>query len=377
VCQFLFLAITAQTRDEFCIGAWQQDAHSRATMTNLPCAVSSEALDEMMSRPPARVIESLRAVEGDVAVLGASGKMGFQLCRMLRRAFDESGRTNRVVAVSRFSAQGSREKFEVAGLDVVAVDLSDEGALAGLPEWSTIFYLAGVKFGTSGESGILQKMNVDMPRAVARRFRNADIVALSTGCVYSFVTPETGGSTEDSETNPVGEYAQSCLGREQAFVSAAREYRTRSALIRLNYAIDLRYGVLLDIAQKVRDGQAVDVTMGHVNVIWQPDALAHTILALEHVAAPPFVINVTGTEILEVRELAEGFAKRFGKEDSLKITGEEAGEAWLNNASKAYELLGEPVISTETMMDWIAGWLQAGGETLGKPTKFEVKDGKY
>lgn len=346
-------------------------------MIDLPCEANSKALDEMMSRPPTLVVEALRPVEGDVAVLGASGKMGFQLCRMLRRAFDELGKTNRVVAVSRFSAQGSREKFEAAGLDVVAADLSDEDALSALPEWSTIFYLAGVKFGTSGESGILQKMNVDMPRAVARRFKNADIVALSTGCVYSFVSPESGGSSEGSETEPVGEYAQSCLGREAAFIEAAEKFGTRSALIRLNYAIDLRYGVLLDIAQKVRSGEPIDVTMGHVNVIWQTDALAHTILALEHVTAPPFVINVTGPEILKVRELAEEFGKRFERGDSLEITGEEAKTAWLNDASKAHELFGKPEVSTETMIDWIAAWLQAGGDTLGKPTKFEVKDGKY
>ena len=331
----------------------------------------------MMSRPPAPVVECLRSVEGDVAVLGASGKMGFQLCWMLRRAFDESGKDNRVVAVSRFSAAGAREKFEAVGLDVVTADLSDQTALNDLPDWNTVFYLAGVKFGTAGDSGLLQKMNVDMPRAVARRFRSADIVALSTGCVYSFVTPNSGGSTEDSPTSPVGEYAQSCLGREQAFVAAAEEFGTRSVLIRLNYAIDLRYGVLLDIAEKVLCGEAVDVTMGHVNVIWQTDALAQTILSLPHVAAPPFVVNITGPEILRVRDLAEGFASRLGKADSLKIEGQEAGEAWLNNASKAHQLFGTPEVSIDTMMDWIAAWLLAGGKTLGKPTKFEVKDGKY
>ena len=346
-------------------------------MTDLPCAVSSEALDEMMSRPPARVVESLKAVAGDVAVLGASGKMGFQLCRMLRRALDELGKSNRVVAVSRFSAPGSREKFEAADLDVVATDLSNEDALAALPDWPTIFYLAGVKFGASGESGILHKMNVEMPQAVARRFRSADIVALSTGCVYSFVSPESGGSKEDNETEPVGEYAQSCLGREAAFVDAGEAFGTCSALIRLNYAIDLRYGVLLDIGQKVLSGEPVDVTMGYVNVIWQSDALAHAILALEHVATSPFAINVTGTEILKVRDLAAEFAKRFGNEDSLQITGEEADEVWLNDASKAHQLFGKPEVSTETMIDWIVAWLQAGGDTLGKPTKFEVKDGKY
>ncbi len=330
-----------------------------------------------MSTPSVEVCAVLRDVEGDVAVLGASGKMGFQLCRMLRRGFDQNGQSNRVVAVSRFTAAGAREKFEAAGLNVVAADLSDESVLTDLPEWQTVFYLAGVKFGTSADSGLLEKMNVEMPLKVARRFRNSEIVALSTGCVYSFVSPDSGGSTEENETDPVGDYAQSCLGREAAFVAAAQEFGTRSALIRLNYAIDLRYGVLLDIAQKVRKGEPVDVTVGHVNVIWQSDALVHTILALKQVAAPPFVINVTGAETLSVRDLAKRFAERFGKPDSLVITGEETDSVWLNDASRSHGLFGAPQVSIDDMMDWIVAWLERGGETLGKPTKFEVKDGKY
>ena len=346
-------------------------------MSDLPCDPNSEALDEWMSTPSAEVRAVLRDIDGDIAVLGASGKMGFQLCRMLRRGFDANGQSNRVVAVSRFTAAGARDKFEAAGLDVVAADLSDRAVLASLPDWQTVFYLAGVKFGTSEDSGLLEKMNVEMPRMVAQRFRDADIVALSTGCVYSFVSPDSGGSTEESETAPVGDYAQSCLGREAAFVDAAQEYGTRSALIRLNYAIDLRYGVLLDIAQKVRHDEPVDVTMGHVNVIWQTDALAHTILALQQVAAPPFVINVTGAETLSVRDLAQRFADRLGKRDSLVITGEEADAVWLNDASRSHRLFGAPRVSVDDMMDWIVAWLEHGGETLGKPTKFEVKDGKY
>jgi len=346
-------------------------------MSDLPCDLNSEALDEWMSTPSQEVCALLREVEGDVAVLGASGKMGFQLCRMLRRGFDENGKSNRVVAVSRFTATGAREKFEAAGLDVVAADLSDEAALAELPDWPTVFYLAGVKFGTSADSGLLEKMNVEMPLKVARRFREAEIVALSTGCVYSFVSPESGGSTEESDTDPVGDYAQSCLGREAAFVAAAEQFATTSALIRLNYAIDLRYGVLLDIAQKVRNDEPVDVTMGHVNVIWQTDALTHTILALKQVASPPAVINVTGAETLSVRDLAGRFAERFNKQDSLVITGGESDSVWLNDASKSHGLFGAPKVPVDDMMDWIVAWLEGGGETLGKPTKFEVKDGKY
>lgn len=342
---------------------------------DLPCDATAEALDEYMSRPSKRVIDLLRGVDGDVAVLGASGKMGFQLCRMLRLGFDENGRSNRVVAVSRFSVKGTREKFERAGIDVIAADLSDPKQLQALPDWKTVFFLAGVKFATSEDSELLQKMNVEMPRLVARRFRAAAIVALSTGCVYSFVSPASGGSTERDETNPVGAYAQSCLGREAAFNGAAEEFGTRSCLIRLNYAIDLRYGVLLDIAQKVLDGTAVDVSMGHVNVIWQADALCYTIAALERVACPPFVLNVTGTEILRVRELASMFGQRFGRDPIT--TGVEADEVWLNDASKSHSLFDPPQVTVERMIDWVAAWLKVGGETLGKPTHFETRDGNY
>lgn len=337
---------------------------------------TSEALDEFMSRPSQGVLSALRETEGDIAVLGAGGKMGLHLCLMLQRGLEAIGRSDqRVLAVSRFGSPETRERFEKGGLSVVSADFSEASDLAALPEVPNVFFLAGVKFGTAHAPGLLEKMNVQMPCAVAERFREARIVALSTGCVYSFTSPESGGSTEESEVNPVGDYAISCLGRERAFAEAAMQWGTRSALIRLNYAIDLRYGVLVDIAQKVLSGEPVDVSMGYVNVIWQNDALEHTIQALPRASAPPFVLNVTGPEILKVRDLAERFGDRFGK--AATIVGEEAPTAWLNEARKAHGLFGKPSVSIDEMVEWVATWLESGGETLGKPTHFQTRDGKY
>ena len=346
-------------------------------MRELPFKAVPEALDEFMSRPTLGVLESLKDGEGDVLVLGAGGKMGLHFCLMLQRALEELGDSGReVIAVSRFGGEGARDPFEREGVRTISADLCDKQQLDDLPDAPSVVFLAGVKFGTSHDPELLNKMNVEMPAMVASRFRESRIVALSTGCVYSFTTPEAGGSTEsDGEVNPVGAYAQSCLGREQAFSKASDEWETKCSLIRLNYAIDLRYGVLHDIAQKVISGTPVDVTMGYVNVIWQRDAIAHCVQALNHVAAPPFILNVTGPEILRVRDLATRFAEVLGTE--VTIEGEEEDLGWLSDSGKACDLLGEPEVSTDDMLEWTAGWLQSGGASLGKPTHFETRDGKY
>ncbi|MCB1230909.1 MAG: NAD(P)-dependent oxidoreductase [Verrucomicrobiae bacterium] len=338
---------------------------------------TSEALDDFMSRPSDGVLSVIDGTDGNFLVLGAGGKMGLHLCLMLQRGLKALGKdfTQRVIAVSRFGSAETRSKFESRGIDTISADLSEPKSLAALPDAPNVFFLAGVKFGTSHEPDLLEKMNVQMPRAVAERFRDSRIVALSTGCVYSFVSPESGGSTEEDATDPVGDYAVSCLGREQAFRNAGEQWGTSTALIRLNYAIDLRYGVLVDIAQKVLAGQPVDVSMGYVNVIWQGDALAHTIQALPHASEPPFVLNVTGPGNLRVRELALKFGEQF--RSSAIIVGEEQSTAWLNNASKAHAMFGRPEVGIEEMVEWIASWLEGGGETLGKPTHFETRDGKY
>ena len=338
-------------------------------------ASSIEELDELISRPTAGVIETVRNHPGRFAVLGAGGKMGLHVGMMLRRALEAVGRNEPVIAVSRFGSVEKRALFEDAGFEVHVADMSEQAQVRELPAAENVFYLAGIKFGTSGNPGLLARMNVTMPRLVAEHYRHSRIVALSTGCVYQFVTPESGGSTESSMTNPPGEYAQSCLGREQAFVENSLRHQTETSLIRLNYSNEFRYGVLVDIAQKVFAGAEVSLEMGFVNLIWQGDAVAHVIQALNHVASPPWVVNVTGPEILAVRDLATAFGKRFDRQP--RFVGEPGPVAWLNDASMSHGRFGAPTVSVEQMIDGIADWLMQGGPTLGKPTRFEVRDGDY
>lgn len=332
-------------------------------------------LDDFLSEPRPCALRAVRPLRGDVLVLGAAGKMGLHLCRMLQRAFQANGQANRVIAVSRFSSPGSREAFEQQGLVTRPCDLSDAAALEALPEAATLWFMAGVKFGTSGAPDLLHRMNVEMPARVAHRFRRARMVALSTGCVYPFVPFTSGGATEATAPAPKGDYAVSCLGREDAFRRVSAEEGAQVVLIRLNYSVEMRYGVLVDIADKVRRGQPVDVTMGCFNCIWQADAVAHIIAAIELASSPAAVLNVTGPETLCVREVAEEFGRRFGVAPLL--TGRESDTAWLNNAAQAVARFGAPQVTPRDMIPWIADWLQSGGALLGKPTKFEVRDGHF
>lgn len=331
--------------------------------------------DERLSRPDAGVVETLRKHPGDIAVLGAGGKMGFHLCRMLQRALESLGRKDCITAISRFAASQKRAAFETSGIRVHAADLSDDQQVAGLPEAEMMFFLAGVKFGTADNPEILETMNVRMPQKVAKQYRDARIVALSTGCVYSFMAPESGGSKESDPTDPPGAYAQSCIGREQAFMDNSLRFGTPTSIIRLNYSNECRYGVLYDIASAVWDEREVQLETGYVNVIWQRDAVSYTIRALEQAASPAFVLNVTGEKILSVREIAMGFSKRFRK--PAHFTGCEAETAWLNNAERCHRLFGPPEATLEQMMDWIAEWVSEGKPSLGKPTHFQTRDGDY
>jgi Nucleoside-diphosphate-sugar epimerases len=321
-------------------------------------------------------VEAAQGLAAPVGVLGAGGKMGLHVARMARVALDRAGRPEvPVVAVSRFSSLRARDEFESRGISTVAADLLDENALAALPDFGTVYFLAGMKFGSAEKPDVLRLFNEVMPARVAERYRKSVIVALSTGCVYPFVSPETGGSRETDPAEPLGDYAVSCYGREKAFSEASQRNGTPVALIRLNYSVEYRYGVLVDVAQKVLNGDPVDVKMGYVNVIWQRDAVEHVLRAQAVAASPATVLNVTGKPIVSVRHLAEEFGKRFGKDPV--ITGSEEPTAWLNDASRAHELFGKPTVSLEEMIDRVAGWLSAGGPTHGKPTKFEVRDGKF
>ncbi len=332
-------------------------------------------LDDSLSEPTDRVKHMLGKQRGTFAVLGAGGKMGFHLSQMLQRGLAASGRQEPVITVSRFGSEQTLAQFQSAGFQVHRADMSDAQQVAELPDADNVFFLAGIKFGTSGNAMLLEQMNELMPRLVAERYRQSRIVALSTGCVYEFVAPGSGGSTEQSATNPPGDYARSCVGREKAFAANSQKYGTVTALIRLNYANEYRYGVLVDIASKVLAGDPVSLETGYVNVIWQRDAVAHVIQSLEHATTPPFIVNVTGAETLAVRELAEMFGQRFKREP--KFTGQPTETAWLNNPRLSHQLFGPPETPLAQMIDSIAEWLINGGQTLGKPTQFEKRDGDY
>jgi nucleoside-diphosphate-sugar epimerase len=308
-------------------------------------------------------------------ILGAGGKLGLHVSIMASEAFRRLGRTESVTAVSRFSTLRDRDEFERFGIPSLACDLHDEGQLARLPDAATVIFLAGVKFGTDSSPDLLRTINVEMPRKVAERFRASRIVAFSTGCVYPFVTPESGGATEETPPHPLGAYAASCLERERAFIDSSRRNGTPVALIRLNYSVEFRYGVLVDIAEKVRSGQPVDITTGYVNVIWQRDAVAHSLQALDLADSPPVPLNITGPGVLSVREVAERFGAVFGK--TPVIRGTEAPTAWLSNAAKSHRIFGLPETSVDQMIAWIAAWLAAGGATWGKSTGFESRSGTF
>ena len=339
----------------------------------LPCP--ADRVDEFLGQPSPEATAVLARTTGPVLVLGAGGKLGLHLSIMLQRALTTLGRPSDLTAVSRFTTLHDRSDFDRHGIATRAVDLCDPAALAALPEAPTVFFLAGVKFGTSSAPELLRRVNVELPRLVAERFSRSRIVAFSTGCVYPFMRPDSGGATEATPPDPVGDYAKSCLAREIAFAGVSQKQGTRVALIRLNYSVEFRYGLLVDIAQKVLQGLAVDVTTGYVNVIWQRDALDHTIRALELVGAPVVPVNITGPEILSVRKLAAGFGEIFDR--PVTLTGCEAETAWLNNAAASHRHFGPPPTSVEVMQRWIAAWLRANGETWGKPTGFEQRDGQF
>lgn len=342
----------------------------------MPTPKTIEELDDLISRPTAGALSAVEANPGDIAVLGAGGKMGFHLTLMLKRALHALGQDNRrLTAVSRFGSPDAREPFESRGIQTISADLCDDQQLLDLPDAENVFFLAGVKFGTSNDSSLLNKMNIEMPAAVAKRFKKSRIVALSTGCVYSFMEPASGGPTEKSPTDPPGEYAKSCLGRETAFERGSKKWKTPVTLVRLNYAVDLRYGVLVDIGQKILAGQPVNVEMGYLNLIWQGDALVHIVQCLGVASSPPAIRNITRKEILRVRDLATELGKRLGREPVIE--GEEEPRAWISNPSLSHLEFGAPETSLAQILDWTAEWLLAEGKTLGRPTHFENREGKY
>jgi dTDP-4-dehydrorhamnose reductase len=332
---------------------------------------TEEQLDDLMTRPTVKLTDSLRGLRGPLLVLGGSGKMGPTLAVLARRAAPDL----EVVAVSRFSDPDSREWLERRGVRTISCDLMERAEVAALPDSDDIIYMAGRKFGTTGSEALTWGMNTIAPALVAERYPASRIVALSTGCVYPLVPVEQGGSCEEDPLTPIGEYSNACVARERIFEYYSGRNNTPMVMVRLNYAIDLRYGVLLDIAQRVYRGDPVDVTMGYLNCIWQGDANEMILRSLDLASSPPLALNLTGMEILSVRELAVRFGELLGRE--AVIVGEESSMALLSDPGLACRLLGLPATPLETMMRRTANWLQHGGRTLGKPTHFEVSDGRY
>jgi nucleoside-diphosphate-sugar epimerase len=332
---------------------------------------SSEALDDFLTLPSQALVDDLARVEGDLLILGVAGKMGPTLARLAKRATP----ARRVIGVARFSDPAVRDRLGAAGIETIACDLLDRAAIAALPDAPNVVFAAGHKFGASGNPGLTWAMNTHVPALVAERYQRSRIVAFSTGNVYGLSRVGQAGASETTPPAPVGEYAQSCLGRERMFEYFSQRHGTPGRIVRLNYAIDMRYGVLFDIAAKLHRGEPVDVTMGHVNVIWQGDANAQVLRLLGRCTTPTTPINVTGPDAISVRRLAGALAGRLGVEAT--IVGREAETALLSDTAEATRQFGPPLVPLERMLDWVADWVKAGGTSFGKPTKFEVRDGTF
>jgi hypothetical protein len=337
---------------------------------------SEEQLDELLTRPSPVLIEMMTRLDGDLMILGIAGKMGPTLGNMAVRAILAASVSKKVFGVARFSDPAARNYLEEHGIETIQCDLLDPEAVSLLPEAKNVIYMAGRKFETQGNEYLTWAMNVMAPQNAVYHFRRSRTVAFSTGCVYPLVTVSEGGSREEDPPHPVGEYAQSCLGRERVFEYASRTYQTPVCLYRLNYAIDLRYGVLFDIGRQVYLGRPIDLSVSHFNAIWQGDANQRALLCLDHCSAPASVLNITGAETTSVRDTAEEFGRLFEK--PIKFTGGETkGRMYLSNASKSIQAFGPHSVSIAQMIRWQAAWITANGRSLNKPTHYEVINGNF
>ncbi|MFA4870418.1 MAG: NAD-dependent epimerase/dehydratase family protein [Pedobacter sp.] len=332
-------------------------------------------LEQEILKPTDALINDMSRIKGDIMLLGVAGKMGPSMARLARQAVDLAGTGQRIIGVSRFSDPASRAALEASGVETIAADLLNEAELSALPDAANVIYLAGHKFGTTGKEAFTWAMNTYLPGRVAEKYRNSNIVAFSSGNVLPFVPVTSGGVSEETAPEPIGEYAQSCLGRERIFEYFSQKNNTPMLIYRLNYAVDFRYGVMLELAKSVLSGKPIDLRTENVNVIWQGDANEIAIRSLLHCEAPAKMLNVTGPETLSTRWIAEQFGVIFKKEPNF--INESAGTALLNNASTCHRLFGYPKVTVREIIELTATWMQEGGEALNKPTHFQERSGKF
>ncbi|MBR3806488.1 MAG: NAD(P)-dependent oxidoreductase [Clostridia bacterium] len=337
---------------------------------------TEEKLNEMLTTPSAKLIDDVKKIKGDIMVLGAGGKMGPTLCILAKNAIRAAGIEKRVIAVSRFSDPVALELLHSNGVETISADLLDRDSLDALPEVENVIFMAGRKFGTDGGTEYLTwAMNATLPALVAYKFKKSNIVVFSSGNIYPIVPLSHGGCSESEKVAPIGEYAQSVLARERAFEYAAKEYGTKVFIYRLNFAVDLRYGVIFDCAKKIIDGTPISLTTPCFNFIWQGSANEIAIRGLLHCESPMKIMNVTGPETVSIKETSIKLGKYLGKEPVFE--GEEGDTAYLNNAGLAMETFGYPEVSAETLIKWQAEYILDGGRTIDKPTHFEERKGSY
>ncbi len=336
---------------------------------------SVESLELALSEPSEDLVSRFKRLDGDILFLGVGGKMGPTMARMAKRASDLAGGECRVIGVSRFSDQAARDRLEQWGVETIACDLLCEDELAKLPDSANVVYMSGFKFGASANPPRTWAMNCYAPALACQRFQASRMTAFSSGNIYGLTTPESGGSCVGDQPQPNGEYAWTALGRERMFQFFSRERSLPLTLLRLNYATELRYGVLVDLALAVRDEVEIDVTMSHVNVLWLGDANEMTLRALTLTHSDELVINLAGRDILNVATVCRQFGELLGKQP--KFVGEEMDRALLNNGTAGYESLGSPRADAEQMIEWTADWVLNRRELHGKPTHFAVSDGKF
>ncbi|MNK23535.1 hypothetical protein D3C87_418290 [compost metagenome] len=334
-----------------------------------------KALEERYTRPSEALIADVKQIEGDIVLLGIAGKMGPSMGKLLVDALREAGMPNKVIGVSRFSNQQAKEELLAVGITVIACDLLNDQELFALPDVPNVIYLAGNKFGTTGKENFTWAMNAYLPGRVAEKYKNSNIVVFSSGNVLPFVPVTSGGVSEETTPEPIGEYAQSCLGRERIFEYFAHKNQTPTLIYRLNYAVDFRYGVVMEVAKSVLEGRAIDLSTENVNVIWQGDANEIAIRSLLHCSTPAKILNVTGPEILSIRWVAQQFAGIFGIQP--QFINEPAGTALLNNASECHRIFGYPKVTIREIIDITATWLSNGGDEFGKATHFQERGGKF